>query len=199
MGAHFSAWAGFGMKLGAHDYQIVAVEGYFSAGSADLTISEGGSSGGGGNGGGNGGGSPAPTTTTATPAPTGGNGGGNGGGSVSIRLCYHSGCGTRLTDFRLLVRRYLGPMRRCRPQRTYVLPERHLRVPVQLLLAVQVDSGDRRRLHSMTSRCDGTQSLGLFESSPICHIPFFGPDYDQTALLFSNISIVFYSTLQRPH
>ena len=55
MGAHFSAWAGFGMKLGAHDYQIVAVEGYFSAGSADLTISEGGSSGGGGNGGGNGG------------------------------------------------------------------------------------------------------------------------------------------------
>jgi endo-1,4-beta-xylanase len=94
MGAHFSAWAGFGMKLGAHDYQIVAVEGYFSAGSADLTISEGGSSGGGGNGGGNGGGSPAPTTTTATPAPTGGNGGGNGGGSVSVYSCSLSGCGT---------------------------------------------------------------------------------------------------------
>jgi hypothetical protein len=165
MGAHFSAWAGFGMKLGAHDYQIVAVEGYFSAGSADLTISEGGSSGGGGNGGGNGGGSPAPTTTTATPAPTGGNGGGNGGGSVSIRLCYHSGYGTRLTDFRLLVRRYLGSMRRCRPQRTYVLPERHLRVPVQLLLAVQVDSGGRRTFYSMTSRCDGVQSLGLFDST----------------------------------
>jgi endo-1,4-beta-xylanase len=67
------------MKLGAHDYQILAVEGYFSAGSADLTISEGGSSGGGNTGGG----SPAPTTTTAAPAPTGGNGGG--GGSVSFR------------------------------------------------------------------------------------------------------------------
>ena len=93
MGAHFSAWAGFGMKLGAHDYQIVAVEGYFSAGSADLTISEGGS-GGGGNGGGNGGGSPAPTTTTATPAPTSGNGGGNGGGSVSVYSCSLSSCGT---------------------------------------------------------------------------------------------------------
>jgi hypothetical protein len=68
----------------------------------------------------------------------------------------------RFTDFRLLVRRYLGPMRRCRPQRTYVLPERHMRVPVQLLLAVQVDSGDPRTFHSMTSS-DGIQSLGLFE------------------------------------
>ncbi|KAK3616430.1 hypothetical protein LTR22_027074 [Elasticomyces elasticus] len=29
------------MKLGSHDYQIIAVEGYFSAGSADLTVSEG--------------------------------------------------------------------------------------------------------------------------------------------------------------
>lgn len=37
---HFNAWSGFGMKLGSHDYQIVAVEGYFSAGSADLTVSE---------------------------------------------------------------------------------------------------------------------------------------------------------------
>jgi len=67
---HFAAWSGFGMKLGAHDYQILAVEGYFSAGSADLTISEGGGSGN----------SPAPTTTrstTAAPAPTGGTGGGS--------------------------------------------------------------------------------------------------------------------------
>ena len=68
----------------------------------------------------------------------------------------------RFTDFRLLVRRYLGPMRRCRSQRTYVLPERHMRVPVQLLLAVQVDSGDPRTFHSMTSS-DGIQPLGLFE------------------------------------
>jgi endo-1,4-beta-xylanase len=84
---HFAAWSGFGMKLGAHDYQILAVEGYFSAGSADLTISEGGSSGGGG------GGSPAPTTTrstTAAPAPTGG----NGGGSVSVYPCFPWGCET---------------------------------------------------------------------------------------------------------
>lgn len=66
------------MKLGSHDYQILAVEGYFSAGSADLTVSEGSSSGGGGNGGGNGGSSP--TTTAAPPTNTGG----SGGGSVSF-------------------------------------------------------------------------------------------------------------------
>lgn len=75
---HFNAWSGFGMKLGSHDYQILAVEGYFSAGSADLTVSEGSSSGGGGNGGGNGGSSP--TTTAAPPTNTGG----SGGGSVSF-------------------------------------------------------------------------------------------------------------------
>jgi endo-1,4-beta-xylanase len=73
MGNHFNAWSGFGMKLGTHDYQILAVEGYFSAGSADLTVSEGSSSGGGGNGG-------SSSTTTAAP-PT--NTGGSGGGSVS--------------------------------------------------------------------------------------------------------------------
>jgi len=84
MANHFNAWSGFGMKLGAHDYQILAVEGYFSAGSADLTVSEGGSSGGGG-------GSPTTTrTTTATPAPTGG----SGGGSVSVQLCFPSGYAT---------------------------------------------------------------------------------------------------------
>jgi endo-1,4-beta-xylanase len=73
---HFNAWAGFGMKLGSHDYQILAVEGYFSSGSADLTISEGGSSGG-GNGGGSGSTTttpPAGTTTTAPPTNTGGSG-----------------------------------------------------------------------------------------------------------------------------
>lgn len=78
MANHFNAWSGFGMKLGSHDYQILAVEGYFSAGSADLTVSEGSSSGGGGNGGGNGG--SAPTTTAAPPTNTGG----SGGGSVSF-------------------------------------------------------------------------------------------------------------------
>jgi endo-1,4-beta-xylanase len=78
---HFNAWAAFGMKLGSYDYQILAVEGYFSAGSADLTISEGGSSGGGGNGGGSPTTSQAPGTTTTAP-PT--NTGGSGSGSVSI-------------------------------------------------------------------------------------------------------------------
>lgn len=72
---HFNAWSGFGMKLGSHDYQILAVEGYFSAGSADLTVSEGS-----GSGNGNGGGStttrPAGTTTTAPPTNTGGSGSG---------------------------------------------------------------------------------------------------------------------------
>lgn len=77
MKAHFDAWSSFGLKLGTHDYQIVATEGYFSAGSADITVSEGSSSGG-GNGGGNGGGSGGSTTTTsAQSSPTGGSGSGS--------------------------------------------------------------------------------------------------------------------------
>lgn len=74
MKAHFDAWSAFGLKLGTHDYQIVATEGYFSAGSADITVSEGSSSGG------NGGGSTT-TTTSAQSSPTGGSG--SGSGSVS--------------------------------------------------------------------------------------------------------------------
>jgi len=38
---HFNAWSGYNMKLGSHDYQIVATEGYFSSGSASITVSEG--------------------------------------------------------------------------------------------------------------------------------------------------------------
>jgi endo-1,4-beta-xylanase len=56
---HFNAWKGLNMGLGAHDYQIVATEGYFSSGSASITVSEGTGSNNPGNGG---------TTTRVTTA-----------------------------------------------------------------------------------------------------------------------------------
>jgi len=46
----------------------------------------------------------------------------------------------QFADLRFLVLGNLGPMRWCGLERTYVLPERYVPGPVQLLLPVQVDA-----------------------------------------------------------
>ncbi|KAJ0363550.1 hypothetical protein COL26b_012896 [Colletotrichum chrysophilum] len=65
-GTHFNAWVAVGLNLGTHDYQIVATEGYFSSGSASITV-------------GSDGGSTSPPSTS-NPPPSGG------GGSVSLPM-----------------------------------------------------------------------------------------------------------------
>jgi hypothetical protein len=43
---HANFWASKGLNLGAHNYQVLATEGYQSTGSSDITVSEGSSGGG---------------------------------------------------------------------------------------------------------------------------------------------------------
>ena len=78
---HFNAWAGLGLNLGAHDYQILATEGYQSNASSTITVSEGSG--------------PTNPTTPPTSTPTTPPGGGSGACRVTNAV---SAWNTGLTD-----------------------------------------------------------------------------------------------------
>ncbi|RYY04856.1 MAG: 1,4-beta-xylanase [Gammaproteobacteria bacterium] len=75
---HANFWASKGLTLGAHDYQILATEGYQSTGSSDLTVSEG-TSGGGTS-------STAATSSSRSSSSVSSTGGGTGSGGSGVTV-----------------------------------------------------------------------------------------------------------------